>query len=169
MKLTALAVVILALGIVVGFALAGGASGGPASAVPQCPGPSSQCPTPTPEPPQQREDQIPVTMSSPCCLQRHIIALDPGDYPIGAVFKFEAANSDPLASGTCVQLFDLTDSIGLAASEVCAPAAFKPVRVRSGGFSLSSGEHEYTVEATCGADPPTCTILATRIIVEWTE
>ncbi len=50
MKLTALAVVILALGIVVGFALAGGAPGGPASAVPQCPGPSAQCATPTPTP-----------------------------------------------------------------------------------------------------------------------
>ena len=47
MKLIALAVVILALGIVLGFAIPGGSSGGPASAVPQCPGPSSQCPTPT--------------------------------------------------------------------------------------------------------------------------
>ena len=50
MKLTALAVVILALGIVVGFALAGGASEGPASAAPKCPGPSPQCPTPTQTP-----------------------------------------------------------------------------------------------------------------------
>ncbi len=50
MKLAALAVVILALGIVVGFALAGGSSGGPASAIPKCPGPSSQCATPTPTP-----------------------------------------------------------------------------------------------------------------------
>ena len=58
MKLTALAVVILALGIVVGFSLAGGSSGGPASAVPKCPGPSSQCATPTPAPAQQREDQV---------------------------------------------------------------------------------------------------------------
>ncbi len=50
MKLTALALAILALGIVVGFALAGGSLGGPVSAVPKCPGPSSQCATPTPTP-----------------------------------------------------------------------------------------------------------------------
>ena len=50
MKLTALAVAILALGILAGFALAGGASERSVSAVPQCPGPSAHCATATPAP-----------------------------------------------------------------------------------------------------------------------
>ena len=133
MKLTALAVVILALSIVVGFALAGGSSGRPASAVPQCPGPSSQCATPTPAPPQQREDQIviftatgnsrPLVQGATYDLLTRaepiMLALDPADYAPSSLFRFEAIWSAVSPATTCIRLFDATAGAAVAGSEVC--------------------------------------------------
>ena len=190
MKLTALAVAILALGIVVGFALAGGASEGPASAAPKCPGPSSQCATPTPEPPQQREDQVSiwsgVNQAAPAGGYRllgdgrHIVALDPADYPTAATFRLESIFRVANADGTdriCTRLFDLTAGLVVGGSELCweVPSGFPPpVRLRSAPVQLSSGEHEYSVQGRCEPiEPLSCdgraTAYTARIIVEWTE
>ena len=112
MRFTALAVVILALGIVVGFALAGGPSGGPASAVPKCPPTSSSpnCTTPTPVPtstpvpnptlaqtflnpspdPSDRFGQSVASIGS------NVIVGAPGDSNAGAVYVFDGANGSIL-------------------------------------------------------------------------
>ncbi len=190
--LTALAVVILALGIIVGFALAGGASG-PASAVPQCPGPSSQCPTPTPAPPQQREDQITIfahggVSSAPTVAsetytrlegQRDsppaFLALDPGDYPSAVFFRLDALFDAKPGISTCLRLFDVTANSPITDSEVCHGVASPPtilLRERSGSFNLLAGEHEYSVQGKCIPGANSCSgagVLAIRIIAEWTE
>ncbi len=181
MKLTALAVVILALGIIVGFALATGTSEGPALAVPTCPGPSSQCPTPTPAPPQQREDQITIfgdaqavqgtvefsvyEVLSPGIL----FALDPADYPASADYRLEAVMRVSSNSTQCVRLLSRTAAAPVAGSDACfatGPSSGH-VRVRSLPFSLPSGETEYTLEAKF--DGSRGEVFAARIIVEWTE
>ena len=186
MKLTALAVVILSLGIVVGFALAGGVSG-PASAVPQCPGPSSQCATPTPTPPpQQREDQITIFASGgnegieretavfldlvPHGASR--LALDPDEYPAMASFQLEGLWETQSMSTICIRLFDRTANTPVAGSEAClfSPTGGLDARVRSAPMSLAIGEHEYVVQGKC--EGPVCNnthIQGARIIVEWTE
>ena len=180
MKLTALAVVILALGIVVGFALAGGSSGGPASAVPKCPGPSSQCATPTPAPPQQREDQITIfsdtdqsgiTGDWSSSNVFPIVALDRADYPADADFRFEALFLDSDA-GTCARLFDLAGDSPVSGSELCldqATAFFPPTRLRSGILALGVGEREYVAQTRCLTPCLQGGLNAARIIVEWTE
>ena len=189
MKLAALAVVILALGIVVGLALAGGTSGGPASAVPQCPGPSSQCATPTPAPPQQREDQITLFAESGSsgrslhcsgCIPSDwsflgssidypIIALDANDYPPTSSFRLDATFDDHTAFAEgCMRLFDLTETAGISESEVCYNADSVPVdliHLRSGPFQIPNEEHEYALQGrgTGGLG------ISAFIIVEWTE
>ena len=182
MKLSALAVVLLALGIVVGFALAGGPSGGPASAVPQCPGPSSQCATPTPAPPQQREDQITIFnefggfsfdttefidvggATSPGRL-----ALDPTEYPTSSMFRLEVVISTDGAGTKCVRLFDTTVNTGIGESEFCVPPGDSGVLLRrSEPFSLPDGKHEYLVQYKDTGDERPKLKLA-RIIAEWTE
>ncbi len=180
MKLTALAVVILSLGIVVGFALAGGVSG-PASAIPQCPGPSSQCATPTPTPPpERREDQITIFTITSASLAASggagfqnlssgiLFALDAADYPASAVYRLEAVMNLPPAFTGCVRLFSKTATAPIAESDACftTGSADERVRVRSFPFSLPSGEHEYTLQATSGSANA---VFAARIIVEWTE
>ena len=186
MKLTALAVVILALGIVVGFALAGGSSGGPASAVPQCPGPSSQCATPTPAPPQQREDQIVLFASNVSIVTNvpgqyetlagslpPLLALDPGDYPSGASFQFEATWRQASGTIACLRLFDVTTNTPVAGSEICSSAVGGTlVRPRSSPITLALSEHEYITQGKCGLTAPVCgspSIGIGRVIVEWTE
>ena len=180
MKLTTLAVVILALGIVLGLALAGGASEGPASAAPQCPGPSSQCPTPTPAPPQQREDQIALTTDTNFLQDTTTfavaapfdrIALDPADYPSNAVFRLEAVVWGS-SSTMCLRLFDWTTFVTVPDSEVCAsnlPASNQspPLRIRSGPFSLPAVEADYGLMGQL-ADGGSGT-HSSLIIVEWTE
>ncbi len=188
MKLTALAVVILALGIVVGLALAGGSSGRPASAIPQCPGPSSQCPTPTPAPPQQREDQMMVFGTTRAFTASTvwqgpagffpIIALDPADYPADTAFSYEAIlviGSDNTTG--CTRLYNLTTDLPVVGSDVCLTSTTVPTsapgflidRMRSGPFALALGENEYEVQGMC--PQPACGVSwnGTRIIVEWTE
>ncbi len=193
MKLTALAVVILALGIVVGFALAERSLGGSASAIPQCPGPSSQCPTPTPAPPQQREDQVVILAQGEVLNGPHIkadateydsldlaailLALDPSEFLPSASFRFEAVWFAASGQISCFRLFDRTASAPMIGTEVCEAAlegGGHEIRVRTAPISLSSGEHEYTIQGRCeslGASP--CgigsVITAARIIVEWTE
>ena len=181
MKLAALAVVILVLGIVVGFALAGGASGGPVSAVPQCPGPSSQCPTPTPAPLQQREDQITIfsgtTLGVPPgtefanFIERFPFALDPADYPSSSTFRLEIVSSVQSVSNTaCVGLFSTTASAPVVASEACFTGVDgNPVRLRFGPFSLPTGEHEYLLQGKWEGISNSGGISMARIIVEWTE
>ena len=191
MKLTALAVVILALGIVLGFALAGGSSGGPASAVPQCPGPSSQCPTPTPAPPQQREDQVvlfshghqdgPGMSESagylPLNNQDVLLALAAGDYPTGATFRFDASWRAASWATSCLRLFDETADTPVNGAEVChtipVDSGIEPVRVRSALFALPAEEHEYSIQGRCNtlgtSDCPTTNVTDARVIVEWTE
>ncbi len=191
MKLAALAVVILAIGIVVGLALAGGSSGGPASAVPQCPGPSSQCPTPTPAPPQQREDQVvlfshghtdgPAMSESagylPLSDQSVILALAAGDYPTAASFRFEASWRAASEATSCLRLFDATADTPVNGAEVChtipVDSGNEPVRVRSALFALPAGEHEYTIQGRCNtlgtSDCPATNVTDARIIAEWTE
>ncbi len=188
MKLTAVAVVILAIGIVVGFALAGGTSGGPASAVPQCPGPSSQCATPTPAPPQQREDQItlfaesgssgrslhcsgcsPSDWSFLASEDYPIMALDANDYPPTSSFRLDATFDDHSAFAEgCMRLFNLTETAGISESEVCYNAGSVPVdliHLRSGPFQIPDEEHEYALQSrgTGGLGK------SAFIIVEWTE
>ena len=188
MKLTALAVVILALGIVVGFLLAGGASEGPASAAPKCPGPSPQCATPTPAPPQQREDQITlfaeisageVLKCSNCGpsdwsfltsgSDYPIMSLDANDYPPTSSFRLDATFDDHSAFAEgCMRLFDLTETAGISESEVCYSADSVPVdliHLRSGPFQIPDEEHEYALQSrsTGGRGK------SARIIVEWTE
>ncbi len=183
MKLTALAVVILALGIVVGFALAGGPSGGPASAIPQCPGPSAQCATPTPTPPQQREDQITITAArvdfvagefwqSPAASFNAIVALDPADYPAGTEYRYESVLAIESADMTgCTRLYNLTTDLPVAGSEICLTVTTPPLteRLRSGPIALSSGENEYTIQSICLQPACGASWHATRIIAEWTE
>ena len=182
MKLTALAVVILALGVVVGFALAGGSSGGPASAIPQCPGPSSQCATPTPAPPQQREDQItifsgigdlgvPPGTEFANFIFRFPFALDPADYPSSSTFRLEIVSSVQSVSNTaCVRLFSTTSSAPVVASETCFTGVDgDPVRLRFGPFSLPTGEHEYLMQGKWEGVSNAGGISTARIIVEWTE
>jgi len=184
MKLTALALVILALGIVLGLALAGGVSEGPASAVPQCPGPSSQCATPTPAPPQQREDQVVILASEGFIGGQvfgpvggagiHVMAFDPADYPSGATFRFEATWAGSVFVQTCFRLLDRVARVNIAESEVCFtriedhPFAGE-VRIRSAPFTLPAGEHEYKIQGKCDVPGCNATVGAARIIVEWTE
>ena len=196
MKLTALAVVILALGIAVGFALAGGASEGPASAAPKCPGPSPQCPTPTPAPPQQREDQIiihsgrqrPPTAGDPGIptdwgfqegedRPAFIVAIDTDDYPEGSVFRFEAmvANLTPAVT-LCARLFDLTAGAPVVGTELCETLGQfdNARRMRSVPISLLAGEREYTIQVKCIPVSPSTscsnsTWPSSRVIAEWTE
>ncbi len=188
MKLTALAVVLIALGIVVGFALAGGSLGGSASAVPKCPGPSSQCATPTPTPsPQQREDQITIGTTGAFTASTvwqgpagffPIIALDPADYPADTAFSYEAIlviGSDNTTG--CTRLYNLTTDLPVVGSDVCLTSTTVPTsapgflidRMRSGPFALALGENEYEVQGMC--PQPACGVSwhATRIIAEWTE
>ena len=174
MKLTALAVVILALGVVLGLALRDTAFDSPASADPTCPGPSTQCP------PQQREDQITLT-TEPSFLQDTTtfavaapfdrIALDPADYPSNTVFRLEALVFGG-SSTMCLRLFDWTTLVTVPDSEVCAsnlPASNQspPLRIRSGPFTLPAGEADYGLMGQL-ADGGAGTRLS-RIIVEWTE
>ena len=186
MKLTAVAVGILALGIVVGFALAGGASGGPASAVPQCPGPSSQCPAPTPAPPQQREDQIVLTTAFfgfvPGDWQMTtfnyapVVGLDPSDYDAGSSFSFEAVliSTGPDLTG-CARLYNLTTDLPVDGSEVCLivgelpPSGIVKARLRSDSITLASGENDYTIQSKCPLLGCGIHWHGTRIIAEWTE
>ena len=184
MKLTALAVVLLTLGIVVGFALAGGVSGRPASAIPQCPGPSSQCATPTPAPPQQREDQMMVLGTTRAFTASTvwqgpagffpIIALDPADYPADTAFSYEAIlviGSDNTTG--CTRLYNLTTDLPVVGSDVCLTSTTSDPnlidRMRSGPIALALGENEYGVQGMC--PQPACAVSwhATRIIAEWTE
>ena len=180
MKLTALAVVILALGIVAGFALAEGSSGGPASAAPQCPGPSSQCPTP---PPQQREDQIVIFTAASESLaggagldfellgDEHIsVQLDSADYPADNTFRLEVS-IDLLANSTsCFRLLDKTASSPVSASEFCISSGTTDLSAsyRSSVFGLSSEPREYGIEEH-GTQGFLATVRAARIIAEWTE
>ncbi len=196
MKFTALAVVILALGIVVGFALAGGPSGGPASAIPQCPGPSSQCPTPTPAPPQLREDQVVIVSDLedrgivPCeggesgysslgavarfsCTTANrellgVVEIDVADYPSGAVFRLEAAlRTDNGPQTFCARLFDLTDGVPVSGSEICQTNPDPSIEWAG----------RASTELTLGAGPHEYVmqgegnggLYVARIIVEWTE
>ena len=182
MKLTALAVVILALGIILGFALAGGSSGGPVSAVPSCPGPSANCPTPTPAPPQQREDQVDIlgaalgaaTSNDPDWPFRGpAISFDPDNYPPGATFRFEGVFQQP--DDDCARLAVVTDPTSspvlgspIAESEVCgSPSLGFDNRNRSGPLSLQSGERVYMTQVLASNDG--FGIEFARIIVEWTE
>lgn len=173
MKLTALVVVILALGIVVGFAFAGGASEGPASAAP---------------PIQQREDQITIFADGGFgivsgateyeALQNNgtVVALDPGDYPPSASFRFEGAWQAISGVTTCLRLFDQTAGAPVIGAETCysnsSTTTDEDVRVRSAAVSLPPSEHEYIVQAKCVVGALSCRgheAFAARIIVEWTE
>ncbi len=184
MKLAALAVALLALGIVLGLALAGGVSEGPASAEPKCPGPSANC-TPTPAPPQQREDQVVIFAQEGAIAGRpdfgpiegsssYMIGFDPADYPSSSTFRFEATWTDtsPFIE-TCVRLLERDTRTNIAESEVChtAPleADFREVRIRSAPFTLPVGEHNYKIQGRCLPAPCNSTIGSARIIVEWTE
>ena len=123
MKLTALAVVVLALGIVVGIALAGGSSGGPASAVPQCPGPSANCATPTPSPtpaPPPTATLIHTILhpnpappnrfgESVASVGNNVFVGSPGDVNQGAVHVFDSTTGD--------FLFTITSPEPLAGAE----------------------------------------------------
>ena len=191
MKLTALAVVILALGIVVGFALAGGSSGGPASAVPQCPGPSSQCPTPTPAPPtptpappQQREDQVTIYSRGDAAgantgsaeferISPNEIALDSAEYPSPSTFSLEVVVDSGVESTNCIRLYDLTLNEPVSGSDLCATRGLVPAgvsaRLRSDPFSLQAGDHAYTLQGMKLAGGSPLVVFAARIIVEWTE
>lgn len=198
MRLTALAVVILALGIVVGFALAGGSSGGPASAVPQCPGPSSQCatptptpvPTPTPAPPQHREDQITFLLANlgvnsnepdfkSISEGRYVVELDASDYPASTTFRLEVGfrhfTSVPEAQlEGCVRLFD-TSGTAVAGSEICWLFDGQQTvteRLRSNAFTLPPNPREYEIQGIALIELPLVSsfdVTVARIIVEWTE
>ena len=188
MKLTALAVVILALGIILGLALRDTAFDRPASAIPKCPGPSAQCATPTPAPPQQREDQITIfahgDLSGPAIERETAVfldlvnhgstkfALDRGEYPALASFQLEGLWETKSMSTICIHLLDKTTNTPVVGSEAClfTPTGGADVRVRSAPMSLAIGEHEYDVQGKC--EGPGCVsvpIFGARIIVEWTE
>ncbi len=186
MKFTALAVVILALGIVVGFALAGGASEGPASAAPPCPGPSAQCATPTPTPPpQQREDQISIAggrftvdTTAPDWIfvgkqAEDSIGLDASDYPALATFRLEVGITLPANANNpvsaCVRLHDNTADEPVSGSEICVSAGVGEEiheRVRSAPLTLPAGEREYAVQGTATFSS---FVIQTRLIAEWAE
>ena len=186
MRLTALAVAILALGIVAGFALAGGASERSVSAVPQCPGPSAQCATATPAPPQAREDQITIFTGTPQLsvgfggtVFRDIVfapslGLDNADYPPNTSFRFEAAIRNSGSTPICMRLFDMTGSAAVPGSEVCLSTEtgtqFRPYdRVRSDPIQLLDGERQYIAQLLCPAGCSEKNYLAARVIAEWTE
>ena len=194
MKLIALAVVVLALGIIVGLALRDTAFDRPASAVPQCPGPSAQCPTPTPAPPQQREDQITIwadggpTAFDPTLLVHStgdgwaflrpapFVVLDTADYPGNARFRFEGTflNTFP---GACLRLYSLVvggtilspSGSPVFGSEICSDTDSGTVDlVRSPPVQLPNGEFEYRVQGD-NEFRAGDVANAVRIIVEWTE
>jgi hypothetical protein len=126
--------------------------------------------------PQAREDQITMysagtqppggfaQCSEGWCTATAIptVALDASDYPTNSLFRFEGADWLYIFP-TCARLFDMTANIPVVGSEVCGAAN---ERVRSGAFTISVSEHEYTLQAaeTNGSLP-----LAARIIAEWTE
>ena len=184
MKLTALAVVLLALGIVLGLALRDSAFDSPASADPTCPGPSANCPTPTPEPPQQREDQITIWSRPDTAggtvesaeferISPNEIALDSAEYPPASTFSLEVVIGDGLNSTNCVRLYDLTINEPVPGSDLWIARGPSGVsdRFRSNPFSLQAGEHDYTLQGmrtNVGASV-NLKAFAARIIVEWTE
>ena len=196
MKLTALAVVILALGIVVGFALAEGSLGGPASAIPKCPGPSSQCATPTPTPsPQQREDQItifapasnlgvrscgseppvyatiPITSCPPRPGQDKLgsIELAARDYPSTAAFRLEVTELVATNTTLCFRLYDSTADQPVPGSEICRSNASssESLHLRVRTDPLTLSIDSH--EYVVQGRGSTGFAFAARIIVEWTE
>jgi hypothetical protein len=103
-----------------------------------------------------------------------LLAVDPGDYPPSSAFRFEGQlfHRPNGGSTTCMRLFDLTTNAAVPGSELCdypggEESSF--VRLRSGAFSLPTGEHEYTVEWKCACvDGETGAVSSARLIVEWT-
>ena len=185
MKLTILAVVILALGIAVGLVLHGQLDGS-AAAAPPCPpkcATPTATPTPTP-PPQQREDQIVLgatgaanqtTFSYVGGTRAPWIAFDAGDYPSSSVFRLEFIIDLGADQTTCVRLFDLTTDSAIPASTMCATGAPSPQsqidrrRLRSDPLTLPAGEHEYTLQGQSEVSIGGSSVQFSRIIVEWTE
>ena len=164
MKLTVLAVVILALGIAFGLALHGQLDGSAVAARtcrPKCPTPTAT-PKPTP-PPQQREDQVVIftTWTSRVCPnggyqtvgggcspssdkgQIASIELAASDYPTGTTFRWEVSMS---SSTTCFRLYDNTADQPVSGSELCESNLGDRLRVRSGPVTLSADSHEYVVQ-----------------------
>ncbi len=170
MKLTALAVVILALGIVLGLALRHTVFEAEAA-----------------QPTQPREDQVTIfaggvresvateTHSDWVSLRTPIVALDSSDYPMNAEFSLEAVFQEaagPDETPTiCVRLFDLTSGDAVSGSEVCQEQTVTPLpptRLRSEPFRLPETQHEYTVQGKVISDG-SGSVNAARVIVEWTE
>jgi|SRR3990172_5242005 len=175
-----IAVVALASGLIGAFAVnelsdeAGAAPGCP----PKCPTPSATA-SPTPAPPQQREDQINILTypTTGDTVEYKIepgvrIALDPGDYPTGAMFRFEAVRRGTQIfeqTQLCVHLYDFTTSQSVSGTEVCGVCCPTPgwddsQLSRSAPFPLPSGEHQYGVAVLGNSS-----VTAARIIIEWTE
>ncbi len=181
MRITALAIVTLVVGILTGFVLRDMVLD--AEAKPK---------------EQKREDQV-VIFSQPNLgagpsierknrvwaeLEDYVpvgLVLNPADYPSSASFSFQAVWFAAPRATSCLRLFDTTTNTVVEGSEVCHtnPAEHpgsELVRVRSAPFVVPFGEHEYTVQGKCGnlnPDPAFwCSVPAvgdTRIIVEWTE
>ena len=219
MKLTALAVVILAIGIVLGLALRGTATeAAPPWVTPQFVDDSIEAFNQTVVQPiaatvgqlqgdvsdldqrvsalefpgsQQREDQITIfahgsISSAPTVAsetytrlegQRDsppaFLALRPGRYSPAVSFRLDALFDAKPGISTCLRLFDVTANSPITDSEVCHGVASPPtilLRERSGTFSLSAGEHEYSVQGKCIPGANSCSgagVLAVRIIAEW--
>ena len=173
MKLTVLAVVTIALGIVLGLALARGVSEGPASAAPKCPGSSANCPTPTPTPtppPQQREDQITVAIGDfrfegtepdnfrSISSGKHVIGLDASKYPAATTFTLEVGFQQVTGfmQEGCARLFDTAGS-AVSGSDLCwSFDGSQPIieRLRSSPFSLPAGLHEKPLRLRMGLAGP---------------
>ena len=193
MKLTALAVIILALGIAFGLALHGQLDGS-AVAAPPCPPKCTPTPTPTPTPPpQQREDQIVFfadissEASRPCGLtyspvrpdcgpeslgKVYSIGFDPSKYPTDTSLTLELTGAATHNfQEICSRLYDNTAGHEVPGSEICEGPEpngdAKWFRVRSGTLSPEPGEHEYVIQSK--GEFSSGRLYAARIIVEWTE
>jgi hypothetical protein len=142
----------------------------------------------TAPPPQQREDQITLFAEmvgsqalhcSGCSPQDWsffgsdteypIIALDASDYPATSSFRLDATFTDHAAfEEGCMRLFDLTETAAVSGSDVCFNSGAVPIdllRLRSGPFQISDGEHEYALQSRGLSGRGKSAFL----IIEWTE
>jgi len=192
MKLTAFAVIILAFGIVAGFALAGSAPDTPVSAAPQCPGPSAQCatppPTPTPAPPQLRQSEITFLTSTSAVFGTNLTydsitgalaPINPDDFPAVTEFRFQVNGfQDEPPSSICFRLVEVIGAgvtapptiTPVAGSEICGPSSGGYTSMTSPPMSLPSGaNHLYTFQWREDVGGGNFLAGVIRVIAAWPE
>ena len=141
MKQFPLAVALIAVGIVAGVWLAQGWGERPASAVPTCPGPSAQCPSPTPQPSTTPQPTAtPQPTPTPAIIRTYVVT--------------ELSQPDQSSLFTAEVFCDAGDLVSGGGFSPRGSGTKESFPIGTTGWHVASGGNQLTGYAVCLDNPP---------------